>query len=159
MSDEQVTTESGATTRRALLVGAGAVGASVVLAACGSDKTSSGGGHTGAPSSAGGPSTATGQTGGSPVLGKTSDVPVGGGAVFPDQGVVVTQPAAGQFKGFTNICTHQGCPVANVDGGTINCTCHGSRFSITDGSVKNGPATQPLPTKQVKIEGDTITLA
>ena len=55
---------------------------------------------------------------------------------------MVTQPEAGEFKGFTNICTHRPCPVAAVTE-TIDCNCHGSRYSITDGSVVNGPATNP----------------
>jgi nitrite reductase/ring-hydroxylating ferredoxin subunit len=35
-------------------------------------------------------------------------------------------------------CTHQGYIVASVSGGTINCPCHGSKFSIANGSVVNG---------------------
>ncbi|MFJ3673004.1 Rieske (2Fe-2S) protein [Streptomyces sp. NPDC090106] len=92
-------------------------------------------------------------------LARTSDVPVGGGTIFKDEGVVVTQPKDGEFKAFTNICTHQGCPVANVSGGTINCTCHGSKFSIEDGSVKNPPATEPLTEKKITVEGGSIKLA
>ncbi|MCX5335245.1 MULTISPECIES: Rieske (2Fe-2S) protein [unclassified Streptomyces] len=92
-------------------------------------------------------------------LAKTSEIPVGGGKIFKDQKVVVTQPKEGEFKAFTNICTHQQCPVANVDGGTINCTCHGSKFSITDGSVENPPATQPLAEKKIAVQGDSIQLA
>ena len=49
--------------------------------------------------------------------------------------------------------------MTNVDGGTINCTCHGSKFSIEDGSVKAGPATKPLPPKNIKVTGDQISLA
>ena len=92
-------------------------------------------------------------------LAKTSEIPVGGGKIFKDQKVVVTQPKEGEFKAFTNICTHQQCPVANVDGGTINCTCHNRRFSITDGSVKQGPATKPLAPKNIKVTGEQIALA
>ena len=92
-------------------------------------------------------------------LAKTSDIPVGGGTIFKDEKIVVTQPKEGEFKAFTNICTHQQCPVANVDGGTINCTCHGSKFSITDGSVANPPATQPLAEKKITVQGDSIRLA
>jgi nitrite reductase/ring-hydroxylating ferredoxin subunit len=92
-------------------------------------------------------------------LAKTSAIPVGGGTIFKDEGVVVTQPKQGEFKAFTNICTHQRCPVANVEGGTINCTCHGSKFSITDGSVENPPATQPLAEKKITVTGDSIRLA
>lgn len=41
------------------------------------------------------------------------------------------------------ICTHLGC-VVRLDGGAgYHCDCHGSRFAL-DGSVANGPASQPL---------------
>jgi Rieske Fe-S protein len=91
-------------------------------------------------------------------LGKTTDVPVGGGTIYADAKVVVTQPTAGTFKAFTSICTHQGCPVASVTGGTINCNCHGSKYAIADGSVVGGPAPAPLAPKQIAVSGDTITL-
>ena len=68
----------------------------------------------------------------------TGEVPVGGGKVFPDNEVVVTQPTEGTFVGFTNKCTHQGCVMQDVTK-TINCSCHGSRFSIKDGSNVEGP--------------------
>ena len=93
------------------------------------------------------------------VLAKTSDIPVGGGKIFKDEKVVVTQPKKGEFKAFSDICTHQGCQVSSVSGGTINCPCHGSKFNITDGSVANPPATRPLPEKQIKVTGDSIELA
>ena len=89
----------------------------------------------------------------------TADIPVGGGKIFQDEQVVVTQPKEGEFKAFTSICTHQKCPVANVSDGTINCTCHGSKFSITDGSVANPPATQPLAEKKITVSGNSILLA
>ncbi len=92
-------------------------------------------------------------------LAKASDIPVGGGKIFADEKIVVTQPKEGEFKAFSNICTHQQCPVADVSDGTINCSCHGSKFSITDGAVQNPPATKPLPAKQIKVSGDSITLA
>ncbi len=48
-------------------------------------------------------------------LGATADIPVGGGKIFNDQKVVVTQPEAGQFKAFSAVCTHQGCIVSSVE--------------------------------------------
>ncbi|UOX92376.1 Rieske (2Fe-2S) protein [Amycolatopsis sp. FBCC-B4732] len=92
-------------------------------------------------------------------LGPAADIPVGGGKVFADKQVVVTQPAAGTFAAFSAVCTHQGCTVDAVADGTINCPCHGSKFKIADGSVANGPASQPLPKKAVTVTGGKVTLA
>ena len=74
----------------------------------------------------------------------TSKVPVGGGVILDDADYVVTQPSKGEFKAFSKICTHQGCPVSEVVDKSIHCKCHGSRFSIEDGSVTNPPANKPL---------------
>ena len=49
------------------------------------------------------------------VIGATGEVPEGGGTVFREQKVVVTQPEAGDFKAFTAVCTHQGCLVDRVE--------------------------------------------
>ncbi|WP_329278846.1 Rieske (2Fe-2S) protein [Streptomyces sp. NBC_01451] len=130
-------------TRRTILL---ATGAAALTAGC-----SEYGNESASPSaSAGSP----GQE-----LATTADIPVGGGKIFKDEQVVVTQPKEGEFKAFTSICTHQQCPVANVKGGTINCTCHGSKFNITDGSVANPPATQPLAEKKITVAGNSIRLA
>ncbi|MFM9447792.1 Rieske (2Fe-2S) protein [Streptomyces acidiscabies] len=91
-------------------------------------------------------------------LARTSDIPVGGGKIFKDQKVVVTQPVKGEFKAFSAVCTHQGCTVATVADGTIDCPCHKSMFGIADGAVKGGPAPRPLPAKEITVKGDTITL-
>jgi len=91
-------------------------------------------------------------------LGAISEIPVGGGKVFTSAKVVVTQPTAGQFKGFSAICTHQQCTVDQVSNGTIDCPCHGSQFSVKDGSVVSGPAPSPLPAAPVKITGTSIEL-
>ena len=70
-------------------------------------------------------------------IAKTADVPVGSGVIVDK--VVVTQPSAGVFKGFSAKCTHKGCIVDKIADGTIDCPCHGSKFNL-DGSVANGPA-------------------
>ncbi|MER5474286.1 Rieske (2Fe-2S) protein [Streptomyces sp. NPDC002685] len=92
-------------------------------------------------------------------LAATSAIPVGGGKIFKDQKVVVTQPAKGDFKAFSAICTHQGCTVNKVADGTIDCPCHGSKFSVEDGAVKAGPAPRPLPAEKITVEGNSIRLA
>ncbi|GGT16858.1 Rieske (2Fe-2S) protein [Streptomyces griseoviridis] len=91
-------------------------------------------------------------------LAKTGDIPVGGGKVFKERKVVVTQPAKDDFKAFSAVCTHQGCVVADVSGGTINCACHGSKFALSDGAVTQGPATEPLPAEKITVEGNSVRL-
>ena len=85
-----------------------------------------------------------------------SQVPVGSGFVDKAKLVVVSQPTEGQFKAFSNICTHQKCPMTKIDGDQMKCACHGSAFSLADGSVKNGPAEKPLDEKKVSVEGDNL---
>jgi Rieske Fe-S protein len=149
---------SGSPTRRNVVAGVGAAGLAAALVACGnSNNTSTGSGTVSSSPSEGGASSSAGGSGS--VLAKTSDIPSGGGTVFADQKVVVTQPTAGEFKAFSAVCTHQGCIVKDVSGGTINCPCHGSKFKIADGSVANGPATQPLAAATIKVSGDSVTLA
>ncbi|HEY3880235.1 MAG TPA: Rieske (2Fe-2S) protein [Trebonia sp.] len=89
-------------------------------------------------------------------LATTAQVPEGGGKIITGKNIVITQPEAGSFKAFSAICTHQGCIVGTVAGGTIDCPCHGSKFSIKDGSVVNGPATSPLPRIAITVEGTSI---
>ncbi len=95
---------------------------------------------------------------GATALGLASDIPVGGGKVYTSAQVVVTQPAAGQYKAFSAVCTHVGCICNQVAGGTINCPCHGAKFKITDGSVVTGPATTPLAGASVTVAGGKIYL-
>lgn len=101
---------------------------------------------------------------GGEILATTDDVEVGGGLILADQEVVLTQPSSGQFNGFSSVCTHQGCTVASISDGTINCPCHGSRFSIEDGSVVQAatgltPDTQsPLPEVPITVDGTSIRI-
>jgi len=92
------------------------------------------------------------------VLGAASDIPVGGGAVYTAAKVVVTQPASGQYKAFSAVCTHVGCIVNKVADGTIGCPCHGSEFTIANGAVVTGPAPAPLPARQITIIGGQVIL-
>jgi Rieske Fe-S protein len=147
------------TPRRTLLVAA-ASGAAAALAGCtvyGRDDDA----EAEPEPTATGPDDSGEQSGGE-VLAATSDVEVGGGIILADPGVVLTQPSSGEFKGFSATCTHQGCTVSSISDGTINCPCHGSRFSIEDGSVVQAASglttdTQaPLPEVPINVDGDSI---
>lgn len=173
------TPEAGASpsaSRRVVLAGALAVGTLPWLAACadnadeggasdGSDAGGSSGTSDGGTSSEGATSQDSGeQTGGSAdgepvVVAAVADVPEGGGIVLEDDELVLTQPSAGQFRGFSAVCTHQGCLVAGVSDGTINCPCHGSMFDPDTGEVIGGPAPSALPERPIIVAGKDILLA
>lgn len=88
----------------------------------------------------------------------TADIPVGGGLVISRVNLVVTQPAAGEFKAFSSVCPHVGCLLDKVANGTVNCPCHGSTFRISDGAVVTGPAKRPLTPVAITVGNGAITL-
>jgi nitrite reductase/ring-hydroxylating ferredoxin subunit len=183
LHDEGMPCRSDATTtRRCMLLGAGAVGATAVLAACGTSTSSTndtgsdfstkpapagsgpanaiGGGTTTTGGTTGGSASGGGTTGGAAsgtTLAATSDIPQGGGIIAGK--LVITQPVAGTYKAFSTVCTHAGCDVNKVDGGVISCPCHGSKFSIETGEPTAGPATKALPETKVKVDGANIVAA
>jgi Rieske Fe-S protein len=136
-----------------MLAGVGLTGLAGAVSACGLIGGDAGNGAPAATTAA--PPVSAPPAG---ALGAISEIPVGGGKVFASAKVVVTQPSAGQFKGYSAICTHQQCTVDQVSNGTIDCPCHGSQFSVKDGSVVSGPAPSPLPAAQIKITGTSIEL-
>lgn len=175
MSEDSGT--GGTAARRAFLAGAGIAGVVAAFTGCGTAKSNTsdqkhpsdtrlGGSAPASPTAAAssvaaatnsstgtGSSAATGED-----LGPASGVPVGGGKIFDQQRVVVTQPVAGQFKAFSAVCPHSGCLVSAVSDGVIKCRCHGSLFSATDGSVEAGPARKPLQARTVALQGDDLVL-
>jgi Rieske Fe-S protein len=162
-SDEA--TQYAVPSRRGVLTGAGSAALAILAGVSGCGTTE----PAGAPPAGGTGATSTGSVGGasSPgaaaagsagtVLGASADVPVGGGKIFESLEVVVTQPKPNDFLGFSTICTHTGCNVAAVAGGTINCPCHGSKYHL-DGTVARGPAPRPLPSRPVKVVNGQIIL-
>jgi|SRR4051794_12291169 Rieske Fe-S protein len=156
-------------TRRAVLAGGCGFAAVTALAACagyGPNGPVTASAPSAVPNEAAGTAGGTaaggggaGSDGDAAAVAAVADVPVGGGVVVAAQDLVVTQPVAGTFKGFSATCTHQGCKVAEVKGGTINCPCHGSKFAVADGTPTAGPAKKPLPEKPVTVQGASVVLA
>jgi Rieske Fe-S protein len=154
-------------TRRGVLAGVGLVGLAGAVSACtssgspaGTGGGANGGTGAGTPATSAAPaaSTQAAAGNGTSALAATSEIPVGSGKIFTPEKVVVTQPVSGDFKAFSAVCTHMGCIVNQISDGTIDCPCHGSQFSIKDGSVVGGPAPSPLAAEAIKVSGDRIIL-
>lgn len=82
-----------------------------------------------------------------------ADVPVGSGTIV--EGLLITQPSAGVFKGFLARCPHAGCALSTVKGDAALCPCHGSTFGM-DGQVLRGPAMEPLRARPIQVRGTEI---
>jgi glycine/D-amino acid oxidase-like deaminating enzyme/nitrite reductase/ring-hydroxylating ferredoxin subunit len=69
---------------------------------------------------------------------------------FADKTVAAYRHPSGEVTMVSPTCTHLGCTVHWNDAeDTWDCPCHGSRYAI-DGSVINGPATEPL--RRIEID-------
>lgn len=126
-----------------------------LVAAC-SDSGSSSGGTT----TSGGGSTPAGG-GSAQGLAALADVPDGGGLIVdnPGGGKILLARTGEEVKAYNAACTHMGTIVNAPSDGVAVCPNHGSEFDAASGAVKKGPATQPLPTVEVKVDGDQIVLA
>ncbi|MCW2812802.1 MAG: hypothetical protein JWN84_257 [Nocardioides sp.] len=133
--------------RRIVFQGLGALGVAAALAGCGGGSDDGGSGVGGAAPEAGA------------ALATTAEVPVGGGIVLPDANLVITQPTEGEFKAFLASCTHSGTQVNEVDGAEIVCPNHGSRFAIADGAALKPPASSPLESFAITVDGDNLVAA
>ena len=152
-------------TRRSVLAGSAVLAAGTVAALAGC--SSSGAAVTAATAAPSSEETATAignvtPTSAAPTeaaLGDVADIKVGSGVIYSKEKLVVTQPTQGEYKAFSAVCTHQGCIVAAVSEGQITCPCHGSAFSVKDGSVLQGPATTALAEAKITLTGGKITQA
>src|SRR3989344_2395372 len=65
----------------------------------------------------------------------------------------------GKIFATSNICTHAQCELDHnhaMHGEVVECACHGSQFNIKTGAVVLPPATEPLKTYQVSVEGEEV---
>jgi 3-phenylpropionate/trans-cinnamate dioxygenase ferredoxin component len=90
---------------------------------------------------------------------KATDVPEGT-AVRVDlgpEGICVVR-AEGAFYAIADNCSHADVPLSegDVEGTTVECWLHGSRFDLLTGKPTGLPATEPVPTYETKLEGDDV---
>jgi nitrite reductase/ring-hydroxylating ferredoxin subunit len=71
-------------------------------------------------------------------------------------GNVAVFNVGGKLCATQNACTHRQGPLSQgaLEGSTVTCPWHGSKFDVATGAVLQGPATEPLKTYKVVVEGD-----
>lgn len=71
---------------------------------------------------------------------------------------IMVANAKGKYYAIGNVCTHMSCMLSDggLEGETVTCSCHGSKFDIKTGKVVGGPAIKPEPSYEVKVEKDQI---
>ena len=91
-----------------------------------------------------------------------ADVPDDGALAVEvgDEPVAIVR-AEGEVFAIRDVCSHAEVPLSDgeVDGCTIECWLHGSRFDLRTGKPTGMPATEPVPVYPVKIEGDDVLVA
>jgi 3-phenylpropionate/trans-cinnamate dioxygenase ferredoxin component len=83
-----------------------------------------------------------------------------GGAVrveFGDEPVCLVH-TEGEVYAIRDVCSHADIPLSegDVEGTTVECWLHGSRFDLRSGNPTGLPATVPVPVYETKIEGDDV---
>ena len=65
---------------------------------------------------------------------------------------------AGTLFAIDDTCTHRGCSLGDgkLDGSTVQCACHGSRFDVTSGAVVRGPAEDPVRSYPVHVANGEV---
>ena len=92
-------------------------------------------------------------------VGSSKDVVAGQMCVFDVAGTKVNVASVDEhLYAFHDTCTHMGCSLAmgKLDGTTVTCPCHGSRFDVTSGAVLRGPAKRPVRSRLVQVEGEDL---
>jgi 3-phenylpropionate/trans-cinnamate dioxygenase ferredoxin component len=66
--------------------------------------------------------------------------------------------AEGEVFAIRDVCSHAEVPLSegDIDGTTIECWLHGSRFDLRTGTPTGPPATKPVPVYPTMIDGDDV---
>src|SRR6266511_2008 len=76
--------------------------------------------------------------------------------------IAIANLGDGVFLAVDDICSHAEASLSegevDVDDETIECPRHGSTFDLRTGRPRTLPATMPVVTYPVKVEGDTILI-
>lgn len=68
----------------------------------------------------------------------------------------------GELFAIADTCSHEECSLGTegfLDGNVVICGCHGAQFDVTSGDVLSLPATQPVASYTIKVEGNDILIS
>ncbi len=92
----------------------------------------------------------------------TSEVPPGEMKIVEvnDKEVVIAN-IDGKLVCFSNECTHRGGPMGEgvLEGDVVECPFHAGQFNVVTGEVVGPPPDEPLPTYEVKVDGDDVSVS
>ena len=94
-------------------------------------------------------------------VGKVGEIPVGGVKLFTyptkDDHCILVRTGENEHVSYSQKCTHLSCAVYfSQESNRLECPCHKGFFSITDGSVLQGPPSRPLPKIVLEKRGDDL---
>ena len=95
------------------------------------------------------------------VIARAGEVPPGAVKLFrypaAQDHCILIHTRDGRFAAFSQKCTHLSCAVYySSEHDRLECPCHEGYFSVTDGSVLQGPPPRPLPRIQIERRGDDL---
>ncbi|MDM8085975.1 non-heme iron oxygenase ferredoxin subunit [Cellulomonas cellasea] len=94
----------------------------------------------------------------------TADVPVAGALRVELEGaagrveVAVVRDEDGQLHAISDICSHGAVSLSDgeVEGCTVECWLHGSRFDLRTGKPLSPPAVRPVPVYPLTVDGERV---
>jgi nitrite reductase/ring-hydroxylating ferredoxin subunit len=74
---------------------------------------------------------------------------------------VVLANIDGKIVCFSNACTHHGGPMGEgmLEGDVVECPFHAGQFNAVTGEVVGPPPDEPLPTYEVQVDGDDVSVS
>jgi len=94
-------------------------------------------------------------------VGKVTAAPMRGLTKFEAGGQqIAVANIDGTYYAVSDICTHLRCSLSEgeLEGTTLTCICHGSRFDVRTGDVVRGPAQRPVQVYGVRVQGDDLVV-
>jgi len=75
--------------------------------------------------------------------------------------VAIVCTDAGSYSAISDVCSHAEVALSDgdIDGSTVECWLHGSRFDLRTGKPLGPPATRAVPVYDIKFDGDEVYLS